>query len=162
MKYTIHFVLHTKEKCIFAQILVEGINSWLQTFLYVHICLRFRVVHMRLPKRIMFGRLAMQEPKRGGRQAMSWGGCLQKNVETLGAIPRKRKRRKWIAFGVVVKEGRDWMTAAKNVDMWHRGVEKGAETLQIVGRRADLRQPNVQHQRETSGFKGGQQNVCQR
>ena len=41
-------------------------------------------------------------------------------------VPRKGKgRKKWVAFGVVVvKDGRDWMTAAKNVGMWHRGVER--------------------------------------
>ena len=30
----------------------------------------------RLSKRVMFGRLAVQEPKRGGRPATSWGDCL--------------------------------------------------------------------------------------
>ena len=52
-----------------------------------------------------------------------------------------------IAFGVVVKDGRDWMTAAKNMDKWHRGVERGAEALDSAWRRADLRQSNVQLQR---------------
>ena len=141
---------------------VFGIVGYKRFSMYIPgIYLRSRVVHIRLSKRIMFGRMAMQEPKRGGQQATSWGGCLQKNLETFGAIPRRRKIRKWIAFGIVAKDGRDLMTAVKNVDVWHRGVEKGAETLQIVGRRADLRQPNVWRQRETSGFKGGQQNVCQ-
>ena len=51
--------------------------------------------------------------------------------------------RKWVAFGVVVKNGRDWMTAAKNVGKWHRGVERGAEALDSAWRRADLRQSNV-------------------
>ena len=51
-------------------------------------------------------------------------------------------------FGVVVvKDGRDWMTAAKNMDKWHRGVERGAEALDSAWRRADLRQSNVQLQR---------------
>ena len=58
--------------------------------------------------------------------------------------------RKWVAFGVVVKDGRDWMTAAKNVGKWHRGVERGAEALESAWRRADLRQSNVQRQREVS------------
>ena len=70
----------------------------------------------------MFGRLAVQGLKRGGRPATSLGDCLQKNLEAFGAIPRREKKRKWFAFGVVVvKDGRDWMTAAKNVGMWHRG-----------------------------------------
>ena len=64
----------------------------------------------RLSKRVMFGRLAVQGPKRGGRM-----NCLQKNLEAFGAVPRKGKGRKWVAFGVVVKDERDWMTAAKNV-----------------------------------------------
>ena len=52
--------------------------------------------------------------------------CLQENLEAFGVVPRKGKgRKKWVAFGVVVvKDGRDWMTATKNVvGMWHRGVE---------------------------------------
>ena len=70
----------------------------------------------------MFGRLAVQGLKLGGRPATSWVDCLQKNLEAFGAIPRKdRGRKKWVAFGVVVKDGRDWVTAAKNVGMWHRG-----------------------------------------
>ena len=86
-------------------------------------------------------------PKRGGRPATSWVDCLQKNLEAFGAVPRKGKGRKWVAFGVVVKDGRDWMTAAKNMDKWHRGVERGAEALDSAWRRADLRQSNVQLQR---------------
>ena len=78
--------------------------------------------------------------------------CLQKNLEAFGAVPRKGKGRKWVAFVVVVKDGRDWMTAAKNVGMWHRGVERGAEALDSAWRRADLRQSNVQRQREVSEF----------
>ena len=76
--------------------------------------------------------------------------CLQKNLEAFGAVPRKGKGRKWVAFGVVVKDGRDWMTAAKNMGQWHRGVERGAEALDSAWRRADLRQSNVQRQREVS------------
>ena len=59
----------------------------------------------RLSKRVMFGRLAMQGPKRGGRPATSWVDCLQKHLEAFGAVPRKGKGRKWVAFGVVVKDG---------------------------------------------------------
>ena len=98
----------------------------------------------RLSKRVMFGRLAVQAPKRGGRPATSWVDCLQKNLEAFGAVPRKGKGRKWVAFGVVVKDGRDWMTVAKDVGKWHRGVERGAEALDSAWRRADLRQSNVQ------------------
>ena len=68
----------------------------------------------RRPKRVMFGRLAVQGPKRGGRPATSWVNCLQKNLDAFGAVPRKGKGRKWVAFGVVVKDRRDWMTAVKD------------------------------------------------
>ena len=44
------------------------------------------------------------------------------------------------------------MIAAKNVGMWHRGVEREAEALDSAWRRADLRQSNVQRQREVSEF----------
>ena len=71
---------------------------------------------------------------------------------SIGAVPRKGKGRKWVAFGVVVKDGRDWMTAAKNVGMWHRGVERGAEALNNAWRRAYLRQSNVRRQRGASEF----------
>ena len=54
---------------------------------------------------------------------------LTNSIEAFGAVPRKGKGRKWVAFGVVVKDGRDWMTAAKNMGKWHRGVERGAEAL---------------------------------
>ena len=76
---------------------------------------------------------------------------LQKHLEAFGAVPRKGKEgRKWVAFGVVVKDGRDWMTAAKNVSKWHRGVERGAEALDSAWRHADLRQSNVQRKRKVS------------
>ena len=104
----------------------------------------------RISKRVMFGRLAVQGPKRGGRPATSWVDCLQKNLEAFGAASRKGKGRKWVAFGVVVKDGRDWMTAAKNVGKWHRGVERGAQALDSAWRRADLCQSHVQRQREVS------------
>ena len=42
------------------------------------------------------------------------------------------------------------MTAAKNVGKWHRGVERGAKALGSAWRHADLRQSNVQRQREVS------------
>ena len=77
---------------------------------------------------------------------------ISNNLEAFGAVPRKGKGRKWVAFRAVVKDGRDWMTAAKNVGMWHRGVERGAEALDSAWRRADLRQSNVQRQREVSEF----------
>ena len=44
------------------------------------------------------------------------------------------------------------MTAAKNVGMWHRGVERGAEALDNAWRCEDLHQSNVQGQCEASGF----------
>ena len=58
----------------------------------------------RLSKGVMFGRLAVQGPKRGGRPATSWVDCFQKTLEAFGAVPRKGKERKWVAFGVVVKD----------------------------------------------------------
>ena len=100
----------------------------------------------------MFGRLAVQGPKGGGRPVTSWVDCLQKNLEAVGAVPRKGKRRKWVAFGVVAKDGRDWVTAVKNLGMWHRGVERGAVALDNAWRRAGLRQFNVRRQREASEF----------
>ena len=44
------------------------------------------------------------------------------------------------------------MTAAKNVGIWHPGVERGAEALDSVWRRANLRQSNVRRHREVSEF----------
>ena len=44
------------------------------------------------------------------------------------------------------------MTAAKNVGMWHRGVERGAEALDSAWRRADLRQSKVRRQCKVSEF----------
>ena len=43
------------------------------------------------------------------------------------------------------------MTAAKNMGKWHRGVEREAKALDSAWRHADLRQSNVQRQREVSG-----------
>ena len=48
----------------------------------------------RLSKRVIFGRLVVQGPKRGGRPATAWVDCLQKNIEAFGAVPRKGKGRK--------------------------------------------------------------------
>ena len=42
------------------------------------------------------------------------------------------------------------MTAANDVEMWHREVERGAEALDNAWRRADLRQSHVRRQREAS------------
>ena len=44
------------------------------------------------------------------------------------------------------------MTAAKNVDIWHRGADRGAGALDNAWRHADLSQSNVRHQREASEF----------
>ena len=44
------------------------------------------------------------------------------------------------------------MTAAKNVGIWHRGVERGTEALDKAWRRAELRQFNVRRQRKASEF----------
>ena len=100
----------------------------------------------------MFGRLAVQGPKRGGRPAASWVDCPQKILEAFGAVPRRGKGRKCVAFGVVVKGGRDWMTAAKYVGMRHRRGERGAEAHDNAWRRANLSRSNVQRQREASEF----------
>ena len=37
--------------------------------------------------------------------------CLQKNHDASEAVPGKDKGRKLVAFGVAVKNGRDWITA---------------------------------------------------
>ena len=78
------------------------------------------------------------------------GGLPPEKYRGLRGVPRKGKGRKGVAFGVVVKDGRDWMTAAKNVGKWHRGVERRAEALDSAWRRADLRQSNGQRQHEVS------------
>ena len=83
---------------------------------------------------------------------MSWVDCLQKNLEAFGVVPCKGKGRKWVAFRVVVKDGQDWMTATKNVGMWHQGVERGAKALDNAWRRANLCQSNVRRQREAIKF----------
>ena len=72
----------------------------------------------------LIGRMAVQGPMRGGRPATSWVDRVQKNLEAFGAVHLKGKGRKWFAFEAVVEDGRDWMTAAKNVDMWHRGLTR--------------------------------------
>ena len=45
------------------------------------------------------------------------------------------------------------MTAANNMDIWHRGVEKGAVALENAWRRVDLRQSNLPRHREASGIR---------
>ena len=67
-------------------------------------------------------------------------------------MPRKGKGRKWVAFGVVVKERLDCMIAAENVGLWHRRIKRGAEALDNAWRSADLRQSKERHQREAGGF----------
>ena len=47
-------------------------------------------------------------PCKGGQPTISWGICLQKTLEAFGTIPWKGKKGwKWIAFGVVVKDGQE-------------------------------------------------------
>ena len=68
----------------------------------------------------------MQGPKLGDRLATSWGDYLQKNLLEALAIPRKEKRRR-TEMGRIRSRCQGWtgwMTAAKNVGMWHRGVER--------------------------------------
>ena len=55
------------------------------------------------------------------------GGLPTEKSRGLRRDPAQGQRTEWVAFGVVVKDGRDWMTAAKNMDKWHRGVERGAK-----------------------------------
>ena len=55
----------------------------------------------------------------------------------------RAKGRKWVTFEVLVKDGRGSMAAAKNMSVWHRGVQRGAEADDNAWRRADLRQSNV-------------------
>ena len=57
------------------------------------------------------------------------GGLRTEKPRGPRSDPAQRQGRKWVAFRVVVEEGRNWITAAKNVGMWHRGVEMGAEAL---------------------------------
>ena len=78
----------------------------------------------------MFGRLAAQGPKTAGRPLTHWRKCLTDNLRELGAKPYKGPGRKWFVYGVEVKNGRDWFTAAKNVARWHIGVEKGAKEFE--------------------------------
>ena len=80
------------------------------------------------------------------------GGLPPENFRGLRGGPAQRQRTEVGRFEVVVKDGRDWMNAAKNVGMWHRGVERGAEALDNAWRRADLSQSNVLRQREASEF----------
>ena len=113
----------------------------------------FRRGDSRLSKRVMFGRLAVQGPKRGGRPTThSWGDCLQKKTPGLRGDPVQRKANDKDSSHseFLSRDIQSWMTAAKNVGIWHRGVEKGAETLENAWRRARLRQSNVRRQRGVS------------
>ena len=82
-----------------------------------------------------------------------FGGLPSEKLRGLGDGPAQRQRtevgRIWSCFP---KEGRDWITAAKNVGMWHRRVERGAEALDNAWQCEDLRQSNVRRQREASGL----------
>ena len=78
--------------------------------------------------------------------------CLRWTAFRKISRPSGRSHWKWVKFEVVVKDGWDCMTAVKNVGMWHRGVERGAEALDNIWRRTDLRQSNVRRQREVSEF----------
>ena len=72
-----------------------------------------------------------------------WGGLPpEKSLGLRGDPAQKQRGRKWVAFGVDVKDGRDWMTAVKNVGTWHRGVETGAEALDDAWWRGDFCQSN--------------------
>ena len=44
------------------------------------------------------------------------------------------------------------MTPAKNVDMLHQVVKKGAEASDDAWRRIDVHQSNVRRERKSSGF----------
>ena len=103
----------------------------------------------RLSKRVMFGRLAMQRPKREGRPATSWVDCLQKNLEAFGAVSRKGKGRKWVIRSCC----QGWTgldDCCEKRGHVTPGVERGAEDLDNAWRRAYLRQSNVRRQREAS------------
>ena len=67
-------------------------------------------------------------------------------------IPHKSKGHKWVTFGVGAKDGRDWMTPSRNVDMLQQGLEKGTEASDDAWRRADIHQSNVWRQCKSSGF----------
>ena len=107
----------------------------------------------RLSKRVMLGRLAVQGPRRGGRPATSWVGCLQKNLEALGEVPCKGKMTEvgrirsccqgWTGLddcceerGHVTPGGREW----------------SGSTLDNAWRRADLSKSNVWCQCEAREF----------
>ena len=80
------------------------------------------------------------------------GGLPPEKSRGLRGGPAQRQRTEVgrIHSELLSRMGRDWMTAAKNVGKWHRGVERGAEALDSAWRRADLRQSNVQRQHEVS------------
>ena len=83
---------------------------------------------------------------------MSWGDCLQNDLKAFEVIRRIGIGRKWVAFGVVVKDGLYWIAVARNVGMWYRGLEKGANTLDNARRRANPHHSNLRHQREAGGL----------
>ena len=51
----------------------------------------------------------------GVQPVTSWGIVYRKTSRPSG------RGRKWVAFGVLVKDERNWITAAKNVAMWSGG-----------------------------------------
>ena len=104
----------------------------------------------RLPKRVMFGRLAARGPKGTGRPSKHWGDRLKENLQLLGAVPRKGKERKWFVYGVETKDSEDWVSAAKVLRKWFRGVEEGAKVLEEAWRRTDLYQSRRRHEREAA------------
>ena len=85
------------------------------------------------------------------RRRLGWTAS-RKTLEAFGAVPHDGKGRKLVAFGVVVKDGRDWMTAGRTWACGTGGSRGGAEILDNAWRRVDFRQPNVRHQREASEF----------
>ena len=107
----------------------------------------------RFSKRVIFGRLAVQGPKRGGGPATSWVDCLQKNLEAFGASRAKPAQRQRTEVGRIRSCCQGWTGLDDCCE--ERGqvapvFERGAEALDSAWRRADLRQSNVQRQREVS------------
>ena len=78
---------------------------------------------------------------------MPWEDCLQKNLDVFGA-----KRTEIGRIRSCVRDGRDWISAANNVSMWHRRVKQGAEALDEAWLFTDLHQSSVPRQREARGF----------
>ena len=61
---------------------------------------------------------------------------------------------------VEVNDAYDWVTAAKNMDKWHLGVEKGAQEHEHAWRRADKRESDRRHRREAGRLEGRQPKDC--